>query len=138
MAEVEIIPFGGSGRNNEPRFTLRIITAQEHASELVQMFTSQICSTDLGVSEVNAEVADISQDQPQTYALSSGHTETHSGRLTVQQVTSLDLQTTNPSEHCVTATVHPIRITDDDDDEIGTSDDETQQYYPALSTLHTN
>ncbi|KAB5513073.1 hypothetical protein PHYPO_G00250070 [Pangasianodon hypophthalmus] len=71
MAEIEIIPFAGSGGNNKPRFTLRIITEQKHASELIQMLTGQIrstvgpvCSTDLGVSAVTDEVASTSQDQP--------------------------------------------------------------------------
>ncbi|XP_053473856.1 uncharacterized protein si:dkey-111e8.4 [Ictalurus furcatus] len=70
MAEIEIVPFAGSGRNHKPRFTLRIITEQKHASELVQMLTSQIRSTagpagstGLGVSAVTAEVASTSQDQ---------------------------------------------------------------------------
>ncbi|KAK3527545.1 hypothetical protein QTP86_026652 [Hemibagrus guttatus] len=121
MAEVEIIPFTNSGRSNKPRFTLRIITEQKHASEIVQMLTGQICSTvdpvcsTDGVSAVNAEVIDTSQDQSQIHALSSCHTETDSTLHTGQQVTSLDFQSTNPIEY-VTATDDSIGITDNDEE----------------------
>ncbi|XP_053473512.1 uncharacterized protein LOC128603230 isoform X2 [Ictalurus furcatus] len=138
MAEIEIVPFAGSGRNHKPRFTLRIITEQKHASELVQMLTSQIRSTvgpsrstDLGVSAVTAEVASTSQDQLEMYALSPCHTTTDAALPIGEEVTSLDLQTTNPTEHLVTATVEPIRITDNEEND--SSDSETLQFYPALS-----
>lgn len=138
MAEIEIVPFAGSGRNHKPRFTLRIITEQKHASELVQMLTSQIRSTagpagstGLGVSAVTAEVASTSQDQLEMYALSPCHTTTDAALPIGEEVTSLDLQTTNPTEHLVTATVEPIRITDNEEND--SSDSETLQFYPALS-----
>ncbi|XP_058239124.1 uncharacterized protein si:dkey-111e8.4 [Hemibagrus wyckioides] len=105
MAEVEIIPFTNSGRSSRPRFTLRVITEQKHASEIVQMLTGQICSTvdpvcaTDDVSAVIAEVIDTSQDQSQIHALSSCRTETDSTLHTGQQVSSLDLQTANPNEH---------------------------------------
>lgn len=144
MAEVEITSFVGSGGNHKPRFTLRIITEQKHASEIVQMLTDQrrirstvgpMRSTYLGVSAVTAEVDDASQDQTQIYAVSSSQTETDGTLPTEQPATSLDLQTTSPNEHCVTATVHQIGISDkgEEHDEKDASDNETLQYYPALS-----
>lgn len=39
MAEIEIIPADGSDRGNIPRFTLKIVTEQTHATELVEMLT---------------------------------------------------------------------------------------------------
>lgn len=90
---------------------------------------SSMCATDLPVS---AEVADTSQDQPQTYALSSCPSETDSTFPTGQQVPLLDLQSSNPNKHCVTATVHSVGITDNDE-ENDASDNEIQQYFPALS-----
>lgn len=88
-------------------------------------------STYLGVSAVTAEVADTSQDQTAIYASSSSQTETDSTLPTEQQATSLDLQTTSPSKHCVTATVH--QIMGEEHDENDACDNETQQYYAALS-----
>ncbi|KAA0717210.1 hypothetical protein E1301_Tti017355 [Triplophysa tibetana] len=39
MAEIEIIAVDGSDRGNVPRFTLKIVTEQTHATELVEMLT---------------------------------------------------------------------------------------------------
>ncbi|XP_047665422.1 uncharacterized protein si:dkey-111e8.4 [Tachysurus fulvidraco] len=108
MAEVEIIPSANSSPNNNPRFTLRIITEKKHASEIVQMLTVQtrstvdaVCTTDPGVSDVHAEVIEISQDQSQIHTLASCHTETDSTLHTAQQATSLNLQTTS-------VIIHPV------------------------------
>ncbi|KAF4073319.1 hypothetical protein AMELA_G00257500 [Ameiurus melas] len=138
MAEIEIVPSAGLGTNHKPRFTLRIITEQKHASELVEIITSQIHSavgpsrsTDLDVSAVTAEVASTSQDELEMYSLSPCPTTTDAALPVGEQVTSLDLQTTHPTQHLVTAIVEPIRITDDVEND--SSDSETLQFYPALS-----
>ncbi|XP_055055771.2 uncharacterized protein [Misgurnus anguillicaudatus] len=39
MAEIQIIPIDASDRGNVPRFTLKIVTEQTHATELVEMLT---------------------------------------------------------------------------------------------------
>ncbi|KAI5608287.1 hypothetical protein C0J50_6758 [Silurus asotus] len=97
MAVIEITPLDFPGRSNTIRFTLKIITEQKHASEIVQMLTGQIpttggrvCSTDLGISVRVDEVSSNSQTR-----VSSSHTD--SALLTEQQAVSLDLQTTNLS-----------------------------------------
>ncbi|KAK2816593.1 hypothetical protein Q7C36_022864 [Tachysurus vachellii] len=121
MAEVEIIPPANSSPNNNPRFTLRILTEQKHASEIIQMLTGQIrsidavCTTDPGVSDVHAEVIKISQDQSQIHTLASCHTETDSTLHTAQQATSLNLQTTTVIIHPVPDTVSLTGVTDEDD-----------------------
>ncbi|KAK2816587.1 hypothetical protein Q7C36_022858 [Tachysurus vachellii] len=121
MAEVELFPPANSSPNNNPRFTLRILTEQKHASEIIQMLTGQIrsidavCTTDPGVSAEHAEVIEISHNQSQI------HTETDSTLHTAQQATSLNLQTTTVIIHPVPDTVSLTGVTDEDD-----SYDETQ------------
>ncbi|XP_035382757.1 monocarboxylate transporter 8 [Electrophorus electricus] len=61
-AEIEIIPAGGLDRNNQPSFTLKIVTEQKHASELIQMLTGNANLTELTASVVTAEVDNDDDD----------------------------------------------------------------------------
>lgn len=46
MAEIEITPVDAADLGNSARFTLKIVTEQTHATELVEMLTRRGCSVE--------------------------------------------------------------------------------------------
>lgn len=75
MAEIEIIPVNGADEGNPSRFTLKIVTEQTHATELVEMLTRRgHCVEPLNPHSnpsVSAVAADNDSDQDFTDALQS-------------------------------------------------------------------
>lgn len=72
MAEIEIIPVDGTHVGNPPRFTLKIVTEQTHATELVEMLTRRGCSTEVPDRQnpsVSTVKDDDDNDQDYTEAL---------------------------------------------------------------------
>ncbi|XP_042579348.1 uncharacterized protein si:dkey-111e8.4 [Cyprinus carpio] len=72
MAEIEIIPVDGTHVGNPPRFTLKIVTEQIHATELVEMLTRRGCSVELPDRQnpsVSAVTENDGNDQDFTDAL---------------------------------------------------------------------
>lgn len=61
MAEIEIIPVDGTHVGNTPRFTLKIVTEQTHATELVEMLTHRGCSIELP-DRHNPSVSGVTED----------------------------------------------------------------------------
>ncbi|XP_051966478.1 uncharacterized protein si:dkey-111e8.4 [Xyrauchen texanus] len=59
MAEIEIIPVDGSDRGNLPRFTLKIVTEQMHATELVEMLTRRGHSVEVPDHHSNLSVSAV-------------------------------------------------------------------------------
>ncbi|KAK7164793.1 hypothetical protein R3I94_003247 [Phoxinus phoxinus] len=47
MAEIEITPVDAADLGNSARFTLKIVTEQTHATELVEMLTRRGCSVEV-------------------------------------------------------------------------------------------
>ncbi|NP_001410136.1 uncharacterized protein LOC794063 [Danio rerio] len=75
MAEIEIIPVNSADAGNPSRFTLKIVTEQTHATELVEMLTQRGCCVEpLNTHRnpsVSADAADNDSDQDFTDALQS-------------------------------------------------------------------
>ncbi len=61
MAEIEIIPVDGTHVGNLPRFILKIVTEQTHATELVEMLTRKGCSIELP-DHNNPSVSAVTED----------------------------------------------------------------------------
>lgn len=62
MAEIEIIPADGSNKGNVPRFTLKIVTEQTHATELVEMLTCRGHSIEVPDQPANPSVSAVTAD----------------------------------------------------------------------------
>uniref|UniRef100_A0A8C2ID19 Si:dkey-111e8.4 n=1 Tax=Cyprinus carpio TaxID=7962 RepID=A0A8C2ID19_CYPCA len=70
MAEIEIIPVDGTHVGNPPIFTLKIVTEQTHATELVEMLTLSGHSIEAPDHHSNSAVTeDDDNDQDYTDAL---------------------------------------------------------------------
>ncbi|KAL7838680.1 hypothetical protein AOLI_G00270840 [Acnodon oligacanthus] len=142
MAEIEIVPAAGSDRSGQHRFTLKIVTEQKHASELVQILTNHTRlkeNTECSADQLGPEVA--SREKPPSQTLSNPHSITENTLPNGQQATILDNPTTYPNKICVAATIEPLRpdsaVNDDvglNDDAADDCDDETSQYSSAGSS----
>ncbi|XP_056313113.1 uncharacterized protein si:dkey-111e8.4 [Danio aesculapii] len=74
MAEIEIIPVNSADAGNQSRFTLKIVTEQTHATELVEMLTRRghcVEPNPHSKPSVSAVAADNDSDQDFTDALQS-------------------------------------------------------------------
>ncbi|XP_022520179.2 uncharacterized protein si:dkey-111e8.4 isoform X1 [Astyanax mexicanus] len=134
MAEIEIIPADGSDRKSPPRFILKIVTEEKHASELVQMLIEHrrvakdtACSTD----PLTPEVASTSRDEPQSPPPSTSHPVAEKTYLTVEVHASMDCPTTDHLKAGVTAPTESFSsesvITADDKEEEEEKEEEEQQ-----------
>ncbi|XP_073696135.1 uncharacterized protein [Garra rufa] len=62
MAEIEIIPVDGTHVGNPLRFTLKIVTEQTHATELVEMLTRRSHSMEVPDSQINPSVSAVTEE----------------------------------------------------------------------------
>ncbi|XP_067296221.1 uncharacterized protein si:dkey-111e8.4 [Pseudorasbora parva] len=62
MAEIEIIPVDAADLGNSARFTLKIVTEQTHATELVEMLTLRGHSVEASDRHCNPSVSAVTED----------------------------------------------------------------------------
>lgn len=62
MAEIEIVPVDGANVGNPVRFTLKIVTEQTHATELVEMLTRRGRSVEVPDDHSNPSVSAFTED----------------------------------------------------------------------------
>ncbi|XP_048044048.1 uncharacterized protein si:dkey-111e8.4 [Megalobrama amblycephala] len=62
MAEIEIIPVDAADSGNSPRFTLKIVTEQTHATELVETLTRRGRSVEVSDRHSKPSVSAVTKD----------------------------------------------------------------------------